>query len=32
MGDGAAVFIRDNSGIILEFVQGRPAAPEPARL
>jgi catechol 2,3-dioxygenase-like lactoylglutathione lyase family enzyme len=29
MPDGGAVFIRDNSGIILEFVQGTPAAPEP---
>ena len=32
MPDGAAVFIRDNSGVILEFVQGTPAAPEPGVL
>jgi methylmalonyl-CoA/ethylmalonyl-CoA epimerase len=32
MGDGAALFIRDNSGVILEFVQGAPPAALPATL
>ena len=32
MGDGAALFIRDNSGVILEFVQGAPPAAQPAIL
>jgi methylmalonyl-CoA/ethylmalonyl-CoA epimerase len=32
MGDGAALFIRDNSGVILEFVQGSPPAAQPAIL